>query len=85
MGIRFNYKKEYRRHWLCCTLLIITVAMIIISYNCYSFHANDLIDMIEYFTSFIPQNCSFVQISMSFLILLYSVYQRFTVLNSVLR
>lgn len=89
MGIHFEriYKKEHRRFWQCCIVsLVTTTALIVVSYNCYSFRAsNQLIDMIEYFTSFIPQNCSLVQISVSFLILLYSIYQRFAALNSILR
>lgn len=87
MGIHFNYKKEHRRFWQCCIIaMVITIALIIVSYNCCSFRAsNHLIDMIEYFTSYIPQNCSLVQISVSFLILLYSIYQRFAALNSILR
>lgn len=87
VGIRFDYKKEHRRFWQYCTLaMMITIILIIVSYKCYSFRrSNHLIDMVEHFTSVVPQNCSLIQISVSFHILLCSIYKRFAALNSVLR
>lgn len=79
LGMHFNYEKKYQRNWLYCTLpIIIAFALLLISF------AADIDYTYNDYTVFIQRSMIHVS-SITFIILLHSLYERFALINSHLR
>lgn len=89
LGIQFDYKKEFHRFWqinaVCIGLSLFSIAKSSDSYDSF-FHSNNMpIDLTNYFVAATLENFITIQISISFTILLRSLYMRFAMLNKCLR
>lgn len=89
IGIQFDYKKESHFLWrinvVCIVLSLLCIATIYNSYDSFSRSINTAIEFTDYFVSTSLQNFIIVQISISFTVLLHSLYKRFAMLNKCLR
>lgn len=87
VGIYFNYKKGQPRSWLYCTVaMMVTIILIIVTYYTWtSYELNPSVDVMLDYSAYFLQTCSLVQITISFLILLCGLRERFAVLNAFLR
>lgn len=83
VGIQFNYKKVYRRnlHW-CITIMGLSIILLIATLYIWLYSTAHMICLL---TACILQNFVFVHTTAIYNILLYSLYQRFSALNSYLR
>lgn len=89
IGIQFDYKKEFHRLWqinaVCIVLSLFPVATTYHSYDLFfqSYHVT--VDLTDYLVSVCLDNFIIIQISISFTVLLRSLYMRFAMLNVCLR
>lgn len=87
--IYFNYKKEYHRAWIFCTVIIvfagILVAAALYNYTSYYEGSHTTLDAIEFVGASLIEIWMPTAPSISYIILLNSLRKRFSVLNSLLR
>lgn len=89
VGIHFNYMKEHRHVWKSCIVVhLLSLISSLVTFSSYRYtERRDLMRAVVNSINIgdIIQNCSIIQVSLSFITLLRALYIRFAALNKFFR